>query len=441
MGRYARTLILVAAMVLAGDAAARADVKLRVEGMPPNAAPNSLVPRRVVSPQAYTSPAYTSPDYTCAADSALAALNAAVGPNGWQGTYDTATHVLTVTRIGPLSAPPGPTPAWSWGLYVDQSRQGNPCTASVPSGAEALFFPQCTDPTRPSASCYTGGPLYSKIGDSGELYPIAPVKVSYYRTPVAVFATLAENAKIGPTTGATVTTDEGASFKTNDEKGFGVASVQFANGGVHTLWLTQGGKVPEVVSVCATDGGDGFCGSPKTTPPDTIPYGDSPCETNGHDGRCGTIDTSGPFTTVTNIAHKQAFAKKKAPGRVAGDIANDPASVRDVMLRLTRVSTARVRVKTKKRKGKKAKPRYKTVKRCTAWDDKSALFVSARCGTKNAKWFAADLDDLVQHFSYSFALRLPPGTYTLETQSHDLDGHPDDVVVGRTVLTFTVKTR
>ena len=437
MGRCARMLIVVAVVAMLGDAAvAGADVKVRVEGMPPYAAPNSLVPRKVVSPQAYTN---ATQGYTCAADSALAALNAAVGPTGWAGTYDAATQVVTITRIGSIGPP---TPTWSWGLYVDQSRQSNPCTASVPSGTEALFFPQCTDPTRPSASCYTGGPLYSKVGESGELYPIAPVKVSYYRTPVAVFATLSENGTTTPTPAATVSTDEGTSFKTNsDEKGFGAASVQFDNGGIHTIWLTQSGKVPEVVTVCATDGGDGFCGSPKTTPPDQIPYGDSPCETNGRDGRCGTIDTSGPVTTVTNITHKQAFAKTKAPGRVTGDIANDPASVRDVLLRLTRVSTARVRVKTKKRKGKKAKARYKTVKRCTAWNDKTALFETARCGPKNAKWFAADLDDLVQHFTYSFALKLPPGTYTLETQSHDLDGHPDDVVVGRTVLTFTVKSK
>lgn len=444
---YARMLVLLVAVagtaMTAQAAVAAADVLVRVEAMPPRASPNPLLTRKAVNPTGPLTKTAGSP--TCAADSPAAALDAAVGRTGWDGTFDPVTGKLSITTILGVAAPTppaDPTAQWRWVAYADQAPVADPCTDKVPPGAEALFFPQCTDRTKPSSTCYTGGVLYGLVGDTGPLYPISPVIVPYYNAPVAVYARLAEDGKIGPTIKATATSDEGYVGSTQDERGFGVASMRFSSGGPHTLTVTQPGKVPVSVPVCATDGGDGFCGSPKTQPPPQIPYGDSPCETNGRDGNCGTIDTSGPVTNVTNITQNQGFKKKKAPGQVKGTIALDPASVKDVMLRVTRVSTQRVRVKAKKpKKGqKKPKSRYKTIKRCTVWDDASALFEAAHCGAKYAKWFPADLDDLVRNFSYDFALTLPPGKYLLEVMSHDLDGHPDDVVVGRTVLTFTVAT-
>ena len=76
---------------------------------------------------------------------------------------------------------------------------------------------------------------------------------------------------------------------------------------------------------------------------------------HGNDGRCGTPDEVGPRTTVTNLKQGQVFRTKKGPTGIRGttDVADDPAGLKDVKLRLTRVLTVKVKVKPKKRKKKK----------------------------------------------------------------------------------------
>jgi hypothetical protein len=209
---------------------------------------------------------------------------------------------------------------------------------------------------------------------------------------------------------------------------------------------TKGDRPPARIPVCVTEGNDGFCGTTKVNPPPEIPYDPSPCTTNGHDGFCGTTDTSGPVTHVSNIANKQVFKAKKSPGQVKGTIDVDPNGVGAVKLRLTRVLTTKVKVKVKakRKKGSKKKPktryRYRTVKRCSAWSDDTLLFkTTKKCGAKYGTWWTADLSDLRNEFSYSFALKLPRGTYTLEVSATDEDGHLDAPTPGRNVLTFTVK--
>jgi hypothetical protein len=132
------------------------------------------------------------------------------------------------------------------------------------------------------------------------------------------------------------------------------------------------------------------------------------------------------------------FKKKKGPGRVLGSLAPDPNGVGKVQLRLLRTLKTRVAIKAKKSKsGKKAKKRYRTVTRCWAWDDGTALLETSKC-TAKPKWAEATLDDTRQNFSYGFAMTLPRGTYTLEVQSQDVHGFPDDPTPGRNILTFTV---
>jgi hypothetical protein len=199
--------------------------------------------------------------------------------------------------------------------------------------------------------------------------------------------------------------------------------------------------------MCSTDGHDGNSGTTAVTPP-PFDVGDypAPCTTNGHDGFCGTTDTSGPVTHVTNITNKKVYKTKKGPGQVKGTIDVDPNGVGAVKLRLTRVLTTKVKVKvkTKRKKGSKKKPktryRYKTVKRCYAWDDDSLLLLATKkCGTKYGTWWTAELSDLRNEFSYSFAMAMPKGTYTLEVSATDEDGHVDAPAAGRNVLTFTVR--
>jgi hypothetical protein len=435
MGHHARTLtaLLVAATsTLALTQAASANV-VRVE-LPSR----TVLPRTVVTPLAGAD--VTSDGQTvvasCAADSPIAALAAANVP--FRGTVDPQGHVV-LSQIGDVAVPaPGASADWSWAAFAGKVVVADPCTDHVYNGTEVLFLPHCGAKTQ---SCFTQGPLYLQVRQS-DVYGLDVTPVPGYGAPVETHVAQAFfDGTSKPTLTATVSTDEGVSAGTNDDHHEGIASISFTNPGQHTIWAKQPGAVTMSAQVCATDGGDGFCGSTKTVPPPNYVYPPSPCATTGKDGFCGSPDTSGPIAHVTNIAAKQVFKTKKGPGQVKGTLEVDPNGVGKVSLRLTRVTTARVKVKAKKvKKGKKKpKTRYKTVKRCTAWNEKTALLAAAKCGTKNAKWFQADLSDLRNEFTYSFALTLPAGTYTLEVQATDENGFKDVPTAGRNVLVFTVK--
>jgi hypothetical protein len=309
------------------------------------------------------------------------------------------------------------------------------------------------------AACFTGGPLSLRIGTSSPL-EVAPINVAGRRAPVSVNVT--ETAftprEDGGTSGngsgspaSTVWTDEGLQFSANDSHHEGMAVLGFDAYDQHVIRASQIGKIPVRATVCVTDGQDGYCG---TTKPDFNAFDvglyASPCTTNGRDGFCGTTDTSGPVSHVTNVVDQQKFKKKKGPGQIVGSLDPDPNAVKDVKLRLTRVVTTRVAIRAKKKKPKasrsavasakkkKAKIRYRTVKRCTAWDDGTALLETAKCGTRYGKWFPAELNDLRNAFTYSFAMTLPAGSYVLEVVATDENGFKDATAAGRNVLSFTV---
>jgi hypothetical protein len=109
-----------------------------------------------------------------------------------------------------------------------------------------------------------------------------------------------------------------------------------------------------------------------------------------------------------------------------------------VAIKTKRKSTARKGAVAATTAKKKAKKRYRTVKRCSVWDDGTALLETAKCGVK-PKWFQGELSDLRNEFTYSFALTLPAGAYTLEVLATDENGYPDAVTPGRNVVTFTVQ--
>ena len=294
-------------------------------------------------------------------------------------------------------------------------------TKPVPARSEVLLFPSCAGGVQ-TGSCFAGSPLYMKVRDGGP-YDLAPQTVPGRGAPVVV--KVAED--LAPSLNSTVTTDEGASFQTNDPHKVGETAVSFANFGPHDIIATEVDslgkmKVPARMALCVSEGNDGFCGSPRVGPPDQIPYEASPCDTNGHDGLCGTIDKTGPVTNVTNITHKQVFARKKAPKLVTGTVAEDPAVVKNVRLRLTRTSTGRVLIKLKHRspdleEGQAALPHGQALQRV-------------------GRQHRADREDQVRHevrevvrgrsrrpqartSSTAFDLTLPAGAYTLEVQAAD----------------------
>jgi hypothetical protein len=471
MSHHARTLTavvaaLIATLAVAANAGAHSSV-VRVETRDMNSiAKGAFFPRTATETTGpatiadSTTPATTA---NCAADSPIAAITRALGG---QVTVvkDTATGRWLLDKlkgVGPTittTTAPYPKPAWYWRVYVDQASLDDEggwdagtydiCTKQVPPGSEVLVYQACGTITGNSTQCYSGTPLYMRIRDGGP-YDITPQLVPGRGAPVAV--KVFGGPPIGAPAAALLGTDE-ASFtpyevlNTGPLQGQGMYS--FTAYGPHQVIAVDknGTRPPARMDVCVTEGNDGNCGTTKVLPPPEIPYEPSPCTTNGHDGFCGTTDTSGPVTHVTNITQKKVFKAKKGPGQVKGTIEVDPNGVGDVKLRLTRaVSTkVKVKVKTKRKKGSKKKPktryRYKTVKRCSAWSDAKALLVTTRkCGTKYGTWWTADLSDLRNEFSYSFAMTLPRGTYVLEVMATDEDGHKDVPTNGRNVLTFTVK--
>jgi hypothetical protein len=446
MGHHARTLTAVVAVfattfVVASSASAHPSV-VRVETKAGNGA---FVPRMAVDTPSgvaitETDPLHVAADIACAADSPAAALVHALGAAQVLFTHDAGTNGWRVRSVKGLAEPPiasgKTTPPWVWRLYVDQHAMpaDEACnSAPVPVGSEVLLYQGCS--AAPNG-CFPGTPLYLRVRDGGP-YDIAAQLVPGRGAPVVV-RTIAD---LGPV-GATVLTDEGVSSVSLATGPLtGQTGVSFTEPGPHaiTAFKGDGSRPPARMNVCVSEGNDGFCGSTRYVPPPDVPYEPSPCATNGHDGLCGTPDTTGPTSHVTNIKHKQKFKKGRGPGKVSGTIDTDPNGVQDVRMRLTRVSTTRVRIKAKKRSSKKkAKVRYRTVKRCTTWDEGTALLETAKCGTKYGKWFEGELNDLRNGFTYSFAMTLPAGTYTLEVEARDENKVKDLLVAGRSRLTFTV---
>jgi hypothetical protein len=438
VGHHARTLLALCALLiissLAWTAGASAlTAKVRVETP---SSPSGFIPRTIVTYDA-TQPVKVSDTVSCPGNTPIGVLNAATG-GAWTATPSSTTPDTTQLASIKSSALTG---VGQWATYVNMRYTSDPCTTPIDTDQEVLFYPWCNGTRR--ASCFMGGPLWFRFQGRG-FYGTDTVNVGL-NIPVTLFGVeaLAPNGtgSSGPSVDSTLTTDGGFTARTDNYQLDGTGAVQFPDKGAHSATISEADKVPDRAAVCVSDGADGLCGSVYSPPPDFDPNNyPSACDTNGHDGYCGTADTSGPVATVTNIKQGQSFATKKGPGEVKGSLAPDPNGVGSVNIRIARTYTSRVRIKTKKVKKGKKKPkvRYRTVKHCAIWSDKTALFESAKC-TARPKWAEATLDDTRENFSYDFALKLPKGTYKLEVQAKDVPGFTDVVTPGRNVLTFTVK--
>ena len=467
MGRSARMLIavlvaLVATLSLAAASAPAITVKVRVESNAPNQFQPSLlhglVDRTLVpipaSPASFDIPddvtppeGEPQPTHACPASSALGALKTLLGSQV-AAQYVTATGKFAITKIKNVPSVLGVNPP-TWEVWVGGQVANDLCLPLTTDQDyyQVLAFPRCKGSTGPTAPnpCFPAGYMPLKLGVAtiNDDWPIAP-----YVTQGALKVKL-EYLPGSPAsaTTAAISTDENIKPVGTDQRWMdGTASIPFTAPGDHILVGTDNFGIPDRIPVCSSNGADGFCGNPYKPPPDFVPP-DGPCDTNGHDGRCGTVDTTGPPVEVNNIKDNQVFKPKKGPTNVNGitNFAIDPNGLRDVQIRLTRTVVQKVKVKPKKkRKGKAAKKkpkvRYRKVKTCTFWSDKTLLLERAkRCGADGGQWFQADLSDLRDTFTYDFAMRLPKGTYLLEVQSADENGSLDPPTPGRNILKFVVK--
>lgn len=430
MRRHTVRLCLLAVLLLAmPSTAAATTVELRIQGVPNTAA---LLPRTTVTlPQ---TPIGTPPD-TCAANTAIAALQAAVGPSGWSGTWTSGK--LTVNRIGPVTAGAGT----SWRLYVNNMRQdGGFCAQPLRESDTVLFYVGCDSADR---GCYPKEPSIltapATVGldqpfnvSAGHVRTIdTPGLPSLYSTEIAPFAIITADAN---------------PYAADDK---GVAQIFFATRGPHQVTLSEPGRVPDSRTVCATNGHDGYCGTapidPAQTPPFDVNNFPAECETNGHDGLCGTTDTTGPAAAVTSINKKRLYPRRRGPGQIKGTVEIDPVGIKTVRVKLTRTTRRTVVIRRKVRKGpKKGHVRRVKVKRksCTYWSNDTALLErTKRCGMKGGMWWTPDLDDDTgnQNWSYHFNMTLPHGRYVLQVQAQDRLGNWGPIERNRSLIVFTVR--
>jgi len=128
----------------------------------------------------------------------------------------------------------------------------------------------------------------------------------------------------------------------------GIAAVTIATAGPAKFKATKAGAIrSNAVSVCATTGSDGACGTSvpiavAATATATATAAAPPCSTNGRDGRCATRDMSAPGATITGIRDGQRFARGKGPRRLRATIDADPSGLLAVKLRLTRTDRGHV---------------------------------------------------------------------------------------------------
>ena len=499
MRRSARMLTAVVAVLVASLAAGAASasalvVKVRVEikqQPPASGSPylHGLVDRTPVTlPDADPNPV-TVNGVSCNSRSAIAALAKAVPANLW-----TATGTGSGTTLDKVDGHPGTVanasgaelPSWVFYAGGDQQIL-DPCTTPLDdkfAGTDVLVYLKCgTGDHALAFECFNGQPLILRALQESPFPTVAintqfALPVYVWRAP-GPFDWVSTQASW---TSLIVTDESNIGILVNQIFHDGSARIEFKNPGPHTIVATDftskadptvGGTVdddilhvPDRIPVCVTNGGDGYCGTKKDQQ-NPFDEGDFPadCVHNGNDGRCGTPDEVGPRTNVTNLKQGQVFRTKKGPTGIRGTtgVADDPAGLKEVKLRLTRVLTQKVKVKPKKKrkrkrsarkssahasaahvaakkKKRKTKVRYRKVKRCYYWNEDTLLIERAkRCGTAGGKWWETDLSDLRDTFKADFAMRLPKGTYTLEVQSTDEDGHLDPPEPGRNVIRFVVK--
>lgn len=160
------------------------------------------------------------------------------------------------------------------------------------------------------------------------------------------------------------------------------------------------------VSVCVTDGADGFCGTTKPGDPPqpatmTTPPTASTCITTGDDGFCGTVDRRAPSGRIGSVREGQRFARGRGPRELSGSVGRDGTGIAKVELRLTRNDRGR----------------------CSFYDAGTERLRRMRwCGAARGRYFFVnDRSD----WSYLLPGALPRGRYVLDLRVTDRAGNVD----------------
>ena len=287
--------ILLAAAVLAVfvSTAEATTVSVRVSAIGPTSVPRAEVTMPSSAPQ--------KDGHDCAATTAGAALDAAVGSPNWAAHWNSSFTELVLDSIFGEAHPFGSHLFWA--VYVDgKSALDGLCNVDVAQGDYVQYVALCDpyDPPTDGSPCY-GEPLQLQAPTSAAPGAGVPVTVTESQTDINTGATT-----IVPSAGATVS--GGGAQATTDSPG--PASRTPTDRGPVTITATKGNRVDDSAPTCVSDGSDGFCGTTKPGEP-AAPA--PPCVHDGDDGRCGTPDHKATYGFIKSIREHQRFRRGQAP--------------------------------------------------------------------------------------------------------------------------------
>jgi len=289
---------------------------------------------------------------------------AAAGPGGFSftGTYSAMFQDILFTTIAGQNVEFDPVTNEFLGEYKNWAFASlGPCQDQISTGDDVLF-----------AYAAFGAPLLRLSGPA----TVRPGESATLRVTDA-------NAAEAPVPGVSV----GGQSTGAD----GTATVLLAAPGPQAFKASKAGAVrSNRVTVCATSGSDGACGS----------------TTGGGTG--GVRDRTAPSSAIVGIKEGQRFARGKGPRRLRAKIASDPSGLLAVKLRLTRTDAGR----------------------CTYFSGKAERFRrgrlldGSRCGAKRGHWFGVGDGATVD---YLLPKRLPRGRYVLDVNAIDKAYNRDDM--------------
>jgi len=203
---------------------------------------------------------------------------------------------------------------------------------------------------------------------------------------------------------------EGASVGGATTNTAGDARVTLTERGPNVLKATKPGTIrSNAVTVCVTDGADGFCGTTK--PDGTTAGGGGAAATTGA-APFAAPDRTAPTSLIVSVREGQVFSRSRAPRLLRGQAGEpvggaralrpDPSGLLMVKLRLTRTDRGR----------------------CSTFSSSRERFVRRPCGAARGYWFR--IGDRAA-WEYQLPARLPRGRYVLDVNAIDRAFNRDDV--------------
>jgi hypothetical protein len=385
-----KILLAAVALAICASSAEATTVSVRVSAVGPTSLPRTTVTMPATAPQ--------QDGHDCAATTAGAALDGAVGSSNWVAHWNSSFNELVLDSIYGEAHPFGSHLFWS--VYIDgKSALDGLCNVDVAQGDYAQLVALCDpyDPPTDGSPCF-GEPLQLTAPATAAPGSAPTVTVTESQTDINTGVTT-----IVPSAGATVTA--GSSHATTD--GAGQAAVPLPGRGPVTITATKGTRVDDSAVTCVSDGADGFCGSsqPGDPAPPTPPA--APCVHNGDDGLCGTADHRATYGFIKSIHEHQHFRKGHGPRELQGTSDPDPSGLKDVQLRLTRNDGGR----------------------CSTFTGEKLRFTAMkRCGAKRGTWFSIGSK---ADWTYLLPKALGRGRYVLDLRTVDGAGNAD-VTLART---------